>query len=75
MPIDVCRDLNCQAHGKMLRRIRRLQLAVVELRREKNRQSRADRGAGWDRAHTMLCPDVYPACRHRNPWMITRGTT
>lgn len=33
MPIDVCRNLDCPAHGKMLRRIRRLQLAVVEKRR------------------------------------------
>jgi hypothetical protein len=32
-------------------------------------------GKGWDRAHTMLCHDTYPKCQHRNPWMITRGTT
>jgi hypothetical protein len=33
MPIDVCHDLNCPAHGRILRRLRRLQLAVAEKRR------------------------------------------
>lgn len=36
---------------------------------------RANRGLGWDRAHTMLCPDTYPKCQHRNPWMYVRAAT
>jgi hypothetical protein len=77
-----CRDLNCPAHGRMLRRIRRLVLAVADLRAHKADLERAhrehvnqERGAGWDRAHTMLCHDVYPKCQHRNPWMRVRAKT
>lgn len=29
---------------------------------------------GWNRAHTMLCSDLYPVCKHRNPWHKARAT-
>ena len=47
----------------------------VECDREHGPGQRADRELGWDRAHTMLCHDVYPQCQHRNPWMRMRATT
>lgn len=70
-----CHDLQCAAHGRMLRRLRRLQLAVVRERRKRREQARDERGMGWDRAHTMLCHDVYPKCQHRNPWMRVRASS
>jgi hypothetical protein len=47
----------------------------VTCEREHGPSQRDDRALGWDRAHTMLCHDVYPKCQHRNPWMRTRATT
>jgi hypothetical protein len=128
-----CRDLDCRAHGRMLRRIRRLVLAVVaerdmlaltdralevnsdevnRLRAEVKRMreypdatpvldmrtedhaaeavryaeavqewyrwlrgpGRDERAAGWERAHTTLCP-ITQCVEHRNPFQRTRGTT
>jgi len=37
IPVVVCKDTECRAHGKYLRRIRRLQLALV---RERGRRRR-----------------------------------
>jgi hypothetical protein len=47
----------------------------VPCEREHGPGQRADRELGWNRAHTMLCHDVYPQCQHRNPWMRSRATT
>jgi hypothetical protein len=35
---------------------------------------RDERAAGWDRAHTTLCP-ITQCVEHRNPFQRTRGTT
>jgi hypothetical protein len=42
----VCHDLECRAHGRYLRRIRRLQLAVVR-ERAQNAESRRRLGISW----------------------------
>jgi hypothetical protein len=124
--VEDCRDLECRAHGRYLRRIRRLVLAVVAERDmlalteralevnsdEVNRlrdypdsipvldvtaadhkaeasryadavtewyrwmrgPGRDERAAGWERAHTTLCP-ITQCVEHRNPFQRTRGTT
>ena len=48
MPINVCHNLDCPAHGPMLRRIRRLVLAVADLRAHKADLERAHREHGHD---------------------------
>src|SRR6188768_224033 len=40
---------------------------------EQQQLIRDERATGWDRAHTMLCPEIH--CRkHRNPWQRKRGS-
>ena len=48
IPVVVCKDLNCAAHGPTLRRLRRLQLAVVK-ERSKRAECRKALAAGWAR--------------------------
>lgn len=39
---------------------------------ERERVARDERATGWDRAHTMLCPNA-PCREHHNPWQRRSG--
>lgn len=58
-----------------LRNARALQTQVdpEEVSGNTEAELRAAKGLGWDRAHTMLCQDLYPQCQHRNPWALVRA--
>lgn len=42
---------------------------VTEVSGNPEDDERMFKALGWDRAHTMLCGDIYPKCQHRNPWI------